>query len=108
MMIFLKITHCHELLQINCPVLLFTIFSLLTEIFFDRPFSGHGQDHDHDGVRVVGVRDCIVRVLRDAVQVDVVVVVVIIVDVVVRVSDRVERQHHERQKVEAVKSFFNN
>ena len=94
------------MLQIHGPVLLFTVFWLLTKILFDRPFSGHGQDHDHDGVRVVGVGDCIVRVLRDAVQVNVVVIVVVVVDVVVRVGDRVERQHHERQEVEAVKSFF--
>ena len=36
------------------------------------------------------------------VQVDVIVVVVVIVDVVVGVGDGVERQHHERQEVEAV------
>ena len=97
-----KLTNRKQLFKRQSFILFFTFF--IFSKFLDGSFSWHGQDHDHNRVRVVRVRDGVVRVLRDAAQVDVVVVVVVVVDVVVRVGNGVKCQHHEGQKVETVES----
>ena len=95
-----QLTHRQKLLE--CEFRVFT--HSISGKWRNRSFSGHRQDHHHDGVHIVRIWDGIVRVLRDAAQVDVIVVVVVVIDVVVCVGDRVERQHHEGQKIEAVEA----